>query len=320
LPDLLALTDKLSTAERRQISERADLAADYGLLWRQMLDCHHLSEADLLDRLGWKGQKRRLETARDYLFRFIIRILGNTLAQQTPKGEVAEWVDEIEFLFSKGMFPQSLKVIRRAKEACIHQELYELLFRVLTTEQQLLSLTLDLSKLEPLFNENHQSQVSCIAALAEIQRYRSIYSKLNGKAQYLSPLEQNNEILFTPDVAQAFEPTVAPPPTTHTGRFYAVMAQTVYHLHTLKYLEAFEGARQAMNCQEDMPSLWNNEPERLFDAIRLWLKAAYYTDRFEQMIGFIRTSEAYHTNRRLPPPCWHHSSGYSFCSWSNHAM
>lgn len=280
------------------VSEQSDQHSDYYKLWDFCLRHPHATEQEAKLKLKWSGE-RKLSVSQSYLFDFILRVLGNFHIKNTSTGLIQEEMNQIEFLFLKGLIPVANRNLLKLKTECKQVEIFDALLQILALEQKIIYITADLSKLEPLLSELQNEHLEILACLYEIQLYKNIFSKLYGKTQYLSPYEDNESKIISSDLLQILSQSITPF-KTKTGEYYVLMIQSNYFLYVLQYTKAQEIASRAMELLENNPYIWHHDPERLIETIRLLLRAAFYAENYFFVLNLIEKGKTYLKNKKLP--------------------
>ncbi len=160
--------------------------ANYLALFDAIQEQDHYNEDELKKKFQGERFVRQIHVAKNYLYNFILE--STELYQKDIDSRLRSYLNQIEFLSEKSLYPQCEKLVRRAKKMALHYERFTLLLDVLALENRLMRKQLYTVKSEKEMEEMYIREMDSIDKYRNIVEYRhfvsSIFMKIySGKKQ-----------------------------------------------------------------------------------------------------------------------------------------
>jgi hypothetical protein len=91
---------------------------------------------------------KQLPVAKNYLYALILKVLSAYHSDRTVDFRIRTALNNIEILFSKNLFKQCIKIIKREKKTAAYLERYALLLELLKWERRIHSIELSTNTIE----------------------------------------------------------------------------------------------------------------------------------------------------------------------------
>jgi len=141
---LFLLIKSLSRSEKRYFkiyAKRHVLGEEnnYILLFDILVKMEEYNEEKLLESLDGHRMTKRIEVAKTYLYKLIIKAMRAYRSGKTIEVQLSEMLETIDFLFEKKLYPQAYAQLKKAKKMAADFEKLTLLPELLHWEERLMA-------------------------------------------------------------------------------------------------------------------------------------------------------------------------------------
>lgn len=195
--NLFLLIKSLTKAEKRFFAIEASKYSkeegnDYLLLYKLIEQQTDYDEEKIKKELKGNPLLKRLPSAKNYLHNLLLRTVTQLHREQNPHFQISNLLQEVDFLFFRGLFKNANKQLQKAKKIALDAQ--KISFLVIINEWEVI-----LANFEPTFEKSHKK-------ITTLQNERKAYlDELNIAYDLELFYEQSGEITYTVGKARTEE-------------------------------------------------------------------------------------------------------------------
>lgn len=210
--DLHRLIRSLSKAEKRYFklyASRYDTGEKNNYL--KLFDAIEAQEeyAEELIKKLFGGEKfvKHLPSEKNYLYNLILDSLHLFHGEEAIEYKLKKRIHHASILFSRGLPDQSIRLLKKAKETALQQELYHVILEILQLEKQIITRNYYAGVTEEALEKIFEEEKQCISFVSEANEYWHLFSRFyrfhyrKGSSRELNEWSGMQEIIAHPLLA-----------------------------------------------------------------------------------------------------------------------
>ncbi len=259
---------------------------DYVTLFEIIEKENSYEEKWIIVRMG-KENFKHFPRLKNYLYENLLKALAAYHSEHSLSAEFADSLRKIEVLWSKGLYDQCAKLVRKVKKAAIAYDHQNILLEISTWELLLISEIHSVSNLFEEFEENVNQQLNALQKYSENiilnQLGRKLAFKLFTSGKAKNPLDEQfyNKIVHHPLLTKD-EKSIPP------GQI-----KIQYYANKLLYSVAMVDFKAVENCSNKLFLLYTQHPELILSNLNRYKLFLY--NRTLTLFEMKKYPEAYET-------------------------
>jgi len=201
------------------------------------------NEEKLYDKTEKARYGKRLAATKQFLYELILKSLRQSHGSKLVKTRLRDMLTEAEVLLNKSLYKQSRKVLLKAKKIAVKYEAWDILYKIVQQEINLLNFLNIKKPLEELTKLQKE-----LSKLADTIRQEMAYDNLLGHAdilrrKYKQPLEaQQKKVMET--IIKSPMMMIEPTGIGLKSRISYYEVRSIYHELHGKYQQSFSGGNK----------------------------------------------------------------------------
>lgn len=266
--------------ERESMREKGP--PNYLRLFEEIDKQQHYDERVIKKKFHKERFIKQLTRTKHYLYQLILRSMSSYRAYETVSIQLYRMLDNVDFLFSKKLYSQCEKIIKRIKLIAEKYELFPVLLNVFQWEEKLLP-TVDFSckterDIKLLFKEEEDA----------ILKYHTIRKYEHLKSQFAIKGMQKGDIRNAADL-KGYEAIMKHPllsseqnATSYNALFTFYICHTGYYGMQGDFEKGYTYARKAVQLMETHQHQIDEDPLRYVLALRNLMTWQTYLRKFDE--------------------------------------
>lgn len=300
--DLFDLVKSLSRSEKRYFRMNTAIQQgdkQYLSLFDALQKQEKYDEAAIIKMLGGNVSANRFNFQKNYLYKAILNTLQQ-LHSKSDYGTLKGFLQKIRILYDKGLYSQSVKMLKRAKKMAEDFEDYLTMIEVLKHEKRLLEKEKVLADFQTRSKQLWQEGVQYQRRLNQLVESDFIFSEVRflynkyGNPRSDKELEHYRNIFENPLFRLLEEGTNLP----HKAKEKLLLSKIVFYICRYDHQQHFHYAQQLLALyQKDKSKILQN-PNNYLTALSYYLKSCAFLGKKEEFD--IALSEVKMLNEVLP--------------------
>lgn len=280
---LFQLIKSLSQSEKRYFKIFSSFQAGnkvYLELFDAIAKQKEYDEKKLKDKLKIKA----FATAKNYLYSLIMRSLRSQQQDKNISLELKDLLKDIEILFQKGLYEQSLKLLVKAKKLAQAYEKFPLLLEIYQLEHLIANVSINTAQHKQIFENNNKEVTNTIAAFKEQMEHRKVINLLIYKRSTRGKMVRSES-----DKKEVYERArlfLNEKPETllsyKTGMFHHNIKELYYY--SINDMEgAYQNSKNSIRHLESNPALLSQELNNYMFALNNLMNAQMSLHKYEEI-------------------------------------
>jgi hypothetical protein len=180
--ELFNLIKSLTKSEKRYFKLASTLQSgskNYIKLFDAILEQEEYDEEEIKKKFKNSTFIKHLPSEKTHLYNLILKSLRAFYADRSASSQLQEQLKNIEILYSKALYKECSKFIKRAKKLAYQHEKYYYLLELINWEKVIIEEEYLSGKFDKDLNELVKEEEECIAKLRNLAEYQVLYSKIN---------------------------------------------------------------------------------------------------------------------------------------------
>ncbi len=244
--DLFLLIRSLSKSEKRYFKldaqrQKAKGGANYLKLFDAIEKQENYDEEKLKKQFAGSIFIKHLPSEKNYLYSLIVKSLVKYHASTSVEIELDELIHSAEILFKKGLYAQSNKILSKAMNSALENELFSRIFKI--SELQL-NLIPHVSSLEEKMNSGYERSLASVRLALEKLENQNRYNELHSRLYRM--IRKEGELVRTREELSRFEKIMNDPLMQNESLALSKTSRRLFYFIQSTYYHITGDAKQAL--------------------------------------------------------------------------
>ena len=295
--ELFKLVKSLTKSEKRFFKLSSTLQSgekNYIKLFDAIEKQIEYDEEDIKERFKKETFIRHLPSEKNHLYKLILKSLRSYHSDNSITSILQDEIKSVDILFSKALYGECSKIIRKAKKVAVKNERFYYLMQLISREKMLLEEEYHSGNFDRDLNELIAEEEIVMKQLQNLAEYRMLYSKINYVFRKGGYARNDKEKSMVQDILD--HPLIKGKNTalSKTAAASCYYIQGLCALVQYKYEDSFEKFSRVVQIFEENPHLIIEIPKHYIRALNnllfCYLDKNDY-DSFFELISKIRKLE-----------------------------
>ncbi len=241
---------------------------------------------------------KQLHVVKNYLYNNILQCMRSFHAEKSPEMIVRGYLDNIEFLYDKGLYKAADKIVEKAKKHAHSHALLEYLLRLKDWERRL-HLFKNKNLGQQLFETIVEERAIIVKTLNLEHEYMALHDNLVKLIQQGFRVNSDTQKKDIELIIQNMNSLQQHKTLSIRAKLYFIRAHLLYSIYTNDYNSSDNWGQQLLNLFEQQPSLIKANTIAYITALQNRLLVLGYLnqfDEFEEIIDKLKSYEKHSTH------------------------